>query len=208
MLVESRLFREMTIVPYTDCLEGFAGLMRKIPIATHVRTLNYDAESRYDEEGQGQLLDDGRRQYSSSHPVLTFLCVNALKTGDQIAEVLLLSDCLRSLPPLDRISVQESSCDRLESSVEGLAAVHPARSACLSRLRRLVGDFWLVRDDECPDESEDLHVPGSRNVLFTCVASESFVSYLSINCQAYVASAQHSNRYPLRGAEDYFGMLQ
>ena len=102
-LAEPRLFERMVLVPYVDCLEGFANMTRNNPIARYVQMLHYGAESRWDsswvvpEEEFEQTTTQSGADWRLENHVLSF--------HGQTTEVLLLSNCFRKLPALGAIHV-------------------------------------------------------------------------------------------------------
>ncbi|KAG9775747.1 hypothetical protein KCU88_g5088, partial [Aureobasidium melanogenum] len=109
-MAEPRLFQLMVLVPYIDCLEGFASLMRNNPsIARHVKTIHYQADWRYHPAEAG-FSDAATQALTKS------LARNGLRgLHDEVMEVMLLSECLRTLPSLREAIIQEETTvnDRL-----------------------------------------------------------------------------------------------
>ncbi|KAL2436714.1 hypothetical protein ABEF95_013439 [Exophiala dermatitidis] len=109
-MAEPRLFQLMVLVPYIDCLEGFASLLRDNPsIARHVKTIHYQADWRYHPVEAG-FSDAATQALTKS------LVRNGLRgLHDEAMEVMLLSECLRTLPSLREAIIQEEKIvnDRL-----------------------------------------------------------------------------------------------
>ena len=168
MMAEPRLFEYMVLVPYKDCLEEFAKIMSSSPIASHVRTLYYDAESRYDDDWVAPLEDEG------SIDVLEILEAYGLTARDETTEVLLLSDCLRTLPNIKTLRVREATEAR-SGNYDG--TLLSERSAYFGRLidraPAAATDGFALTKLHQPDGSL---MQGSRTMLFACVASGSKVT--------------------------------
>jgi hypothetical protein len=102
MLAEPLLFHRMTLVPYTDCLQPFANLMRDNPLAAHVKIICYNAQFRRCSE----LIASMR-----PHPpqnVKDTLLANAFETEeDDTMETMFLAECLRQLPMLKEVVVAD-----------------------------------------------------------------------------------------------------
>ncbi len=98
------LFRQMTLVPYMDCLESFTQLMHNNPqLAEHVRVLIYDANQRYsvDFVPEGASADNGEG-------VKKRMRDNGFwRMREGIQEMMLLKDCLRALPGLTDLHITE-----------------------------------------------------------------------------------------------------
>ena len=128
MLSEPTLFQNMILVPYIDCLEGFATLMHGNPtLARHVRTINYDAEARMNKDNWHLLpgLVEDADFYSASEDAIEMLRNHALGVRDETVEILLLSEVFRTLPSLETIRVLEASAERAHGP---LGWIDPERS--------------------------------------------------------------------------------
>ncbi|KAJ9607249.1 hypothetical protein H2200_008322 [Cladophialophora chaetospira] len=162
MMAEPLLFERMVIVPYVDCLEGFQQMMtRNRRIASFVRTVHYDAESRYDDNWEAVTTHD------SSALALEKLERFCLTAKDEATEVVLLSECLSALPSVTSLSVQEASNERTLDYEDNLL---PSRSAYFARLLRTASnDFHLNRSEKLGGFA----MQGSRTILLACIASGS-----------------------------------
>ena len=101
MLAEPRLFRHMILVPYVDCLEGFAQLMQETSLAQHVQSLCYDGRRRYNRCAMPTPPDVART-------VNKILAENGFWNDEQEGlESMLLVGCLKTLPMLKELLVPD-----------------------------------------------------------------------------------------------------
>ncbi|KIW52695.1 hypothetical protein PV05_08320 [Exophiala xenobiotica] len=99
MMAEPILFYRVELVPYVDCLEGFAQTMENNPtIARHVRILLYEVSMRYNTDfSVGSEHATGQAAAFNRH-----LEDNSLHYHEQATEVMLFSR-VQSLPGLTDI---------------------------------------------------------------------------------------------------------
>jgi hypothetical protein len=102
MVAEPVLFNCVGLVPYADCLEGFAQTMQDNPtIARHVKILIYEVSTRYTPGSGVGSERSGQAATFDEH-----LEVNSLQYHKQATEDTLFSRCVQSLPQLTSIHLR------------------------------------------------------------------------------------------------------
>ena len=176
ILVEPRLFERMVLVPYIDCLEGFANLMCGNKIAQHVRLIHYDAESRWYPRAGGLPAITIYTQYPYRRKQLwEKISTTILTRSDASTEVALLSNCFRQLPSFRTLHVQEAS--REPFSIFDSANFQPVSDRSLY-FARLESQFGPLKQWPC---TRYIFGQGSAIALLACLASSSIIEELAVH---------------------------
>ncbi|EXJ88266.1 hypothetical protein A1O1_05196 [Capronia coronata CBS 617.96] len=175
MLVEPCLFRRMVLVPYIDCLEPFARLMRDNPIARHVKSIWYDVKWRYT-AGLHPC-----RSVQQTYAIRDKMSANGLLSlRDEGLEIMLLSECWKVLPSLRRVFIEELLPREIDP--DRRMPVIGMIPSYLSRLFRDAGagDPDLERGASFHPRHE--FVPASKALLLSCYSAGTRLSELAL-CQ-------------------------